>query len=85
MTPIRSSTTGFIRARTRRSSASPTTGRASGPRRPWATMISPTFFISATHDNPGAARSHLLPGQQRLRDHYIGTVGGGSAIRARDV
>ena len=51
----------------------------------WATMISPTFFISATHDNPGAGSQVTFYPGNTTSSPYVGTVGGGSQIAGTDV
>ncbi|MGA2253062.1 MAG: hypothetical protein ABSG53_00235, partial [Thermoguttaceae bacterium] len=52
----------------------------------WATMISPTFFISATHDHPGAGSTvTFYAGNCTSGPSYSGIVGGGSQIQASDV
>jgi hypothetical protein len=53
---------------------------------PWATMISPSFFISATHDHPGASSSvTFYSGNSTSDPSYTGIVGGGSQIGNSDV
>jgi autotransporter-associated beta strand protein len=53
---------------------------------PWATMISPTFFISATHYHPGTGSTvTFYASNSTSSPSYSGVVGGGSQIEASDV
>ena len=59
-------------------------GESSGG--PWATMISPTFFLSATHYHPGAGSTvTFYSGNNTSGSSYVATVEGGSQIGTSDV
>ena len=52
----------------------------------WATMISPSFFLSATHDHPGAGSTvTFYSGNSASGQSYVATVEGGSQIAGSDV
>jgi hypothetical protein len=52
----------------------------------WATMISPSFFISATHAHPGAgAGVTFYPGNTTSGTSYTGIVAGGTQIQSTDI
>jgi hypothetical protein len=52
----------------------------------WATMISPSFFISATHAHPGAGSNvTFYPGNTTSGTSYTGIVAGGTQIQSTDI